>query len=181
MKRYIITGAPGVGKTTLLNALASNGHQTFEEISRKIILSEQKNNSNRTPWGDTLGFSELIIQYTTQELKPPITALTFVDRGLADSIAYLKLKQLPIKDALLTFDYHRYYYKQVFMLPPWKQIYRQDPQRLQTYSESLLLHELLLETYRELDFEITLLPKADIEERVKFIEGSVQQKKSTFV
>ncbi|AUC15481.1 hypothetical protein BTO06_10165 [Tenacibaculum sp. SZ-18] len=169
MKRYIITGAPSTGKTTLINRLQKNDHTVFEEVSRKIIISEQKKNSNKTPWEDVFGFTNLVYQQTIKELSTPIFKHAFVDRGLADNIAYLLLKKQPVSDDFLDFNYHKFYHKTVLFCPLWKEIYTQDEQRLQTFGEAKELEQLLLKTYISLGFKILEIPKTTVEKRVEFI------------
>ena len=36
-KRFVVTGGPGGGKTTLLDALAARGHRVAPEAARRII------------------------------------------------------------------------------------------------------------------------------------------------
>ena len=172
-KRYIITGAPGTGKTTLVNALNRKGHTTFEEVSRKVIMSEQRINGIKTPWQDMVGFTNSVYDQTINELALPTTEFSFVDRGLADNIAYLRLKKSPISIKFLNFDYKKFYHSTVFFLPIWKEIYLQDEQRLQSFEEAKKLQFLLLKTYKKLDFSIELLPKLAISKRVQFIESKI--------
>ncbi|MGE4512409.1 MAG: AAA family ATPase, partial [Chryseobacterium sp.] len=37
---FVITGGPGTGKTTLLNALSANLYKTIQEAARAIIREE---------------------------------------------------------------------------------------------------------------------------------------------
>lgn len=53
-KRYIITGAPGTGKTNVIDTLQQYGYSCYGEISREIIRTQQKVNSDKTPWMDWL-------------------------------------------------------------------------------------------------------------------------------
>ncbi len=175
MKRFIITGAPGTGKTTLINTLHKKGYTTFEEVSRRVIISEQQNNGTKTPWQDVEAFTNLVYEQTKKELNIAIQSCAFVDRGLADNIAYLKQKKLPIAEKFLTFDYHKYYHTHVFILPIWKDIYVQDEQRLQSFDEAERLHILLMETYQNLGFSLQLLPKQSVEERWKFIKNYIDK------
>ncbi|MEM6720902.1 MAG: AAA family ATPase [Bacteroidota bacterium] len=169
MKRYIITGAPGTGKTTLLNALQQQGYCTFEEVSRRVIVSQQNIKGTKTPWQDIVGFTEIVYQQTVQELALPLTSNAFVDRGLADTIAYLKLKHHPIPKKLQQFEYKNYYHATVFLMPIWEEIYTTDSQRLQSFEEASQLQELLIEVYQKLGFSIITLPKVSVAERFEFI------------
>ena len=58
-KKYIITGAPGTGKTTLINLLKPI-IPCMEEVARKVIISEQENNKNGVPWENINRFIELV-------------------------------------------------------------------------------------------------------------------------
>ncbi|MCH2194820.1 AAA family ATPase [Kordia sp.] len=174
MKRYIITGAPGTGKTTLLNALQQQGYCTFKEVSRRVIVSQQNINGTKTPWQDIIGFTELVSQQIVQELALPLTSDAFVDRGLADTIAYLNLKNHPIPKKLQQFDYKNYYHTMVFLLPIWEEIYIIDSQRLQSFEEASKLQDLIIEVYQKLGFSIIMLPKASITERLKFITNFIE-------
>lgn len=49
MKRYILTGTPGSGKTSVLHALKSLGYSVVEEAATDVIALEQKR-GNPEPW-----------------------------------------------------------------------------------------------------------------------------------
>ncbi len=49
MKRYILTGTPGAGKTSILRALAERGTQTVEEAATAVIAQEQARGEDE-PW-----------------------------------------------------------------------------------------------------------------------------------
>ena len=174
MKRHIISGAPGTGKTTLINALQNSGYCVFEEVSRKIIHSQQQIRGNKTPWGDVHGFTKLVYKQTIKELNTPIKQHAFADRSLADSIPYLLLKKQPVPDYFLNFDYHKFYQKTVYFCPLWEEIFIQDCQRLQSFEESKELEYLLLNTYKKLGFSILHIPKTKVLERLNFIISTLK-------
>ena len=41
MKRYILTGTPGAGKTSILRMLAARGHSVVEEAATSLIALGQ--------------------------------------------------------------------------------------------------------------------------------------------
>lgn len=41
MRRYILTGTPGAGKTSILRELAALGHHTVAEAATDVIAAEQ--------------------------------------------------------------------------------------------------------------------------------------------
>ncbi len=172
-KRIIITGAPGTGKTSLIDILQKKGHACFSEISRQIIIKQQQQQSNKTPWGDLFGFTNLVYHQTVEELHIPIQKNTFVDRGLPDIIAYLKTKFEVIPDYLLNFPFKEYYNNTVFLAPFWEEIYVGDPQRLQSSKDAIEIHNNLLQVYTALDFKIEILPKTTLTKRIEFIQSII--------
>ncbi|WP_207386112.1 AAA family ATPase [Protofrankia symbiont of Coriaria ruscifolia] len=49
MKRYILTGAPGAGKTTILRTLWDRGHEVVDEAATAVIAAEQAQGDTE-PW-----------------------------------------------------------------------------------------------------------------------------------
>ena len=44
LKKIVITGGPGSGKTSLIDFLEENGYQCQHEISRQVTLEAKKGN-----------------------------------------------------------------------------------------------------------------------------------------
>ncbi len=64
MTRYILTGAPGAGKTALLRLLERRGYAVVEEAATDVIALEQAR-GREEPWTDP-GFIDLIIALQKQ-------------------------------------------------------------------------------------------------------------------
>ena len=169
-KKHIITGAPGTGKTTVLNLLKET-LPCMDEVSRRVIIDEQKKNSNGMPWGDINRFTNLVFNTTKQELLNTNTLIC--DRSLLDLEAYLNVANKTIPDYLQKFPYHENYHKTVFFAPTWFDIYCKDSQRLQEFNYYLKLEKALLKQYKKRNFEIIILPKSSPLERKKLILDSI--------
>jgi predicted ATPase len=166
-RRIIITGGPGAGKSSLLEALRLKGYACQAEAARRVI--QQYYSQNCTPWGDRQSFICHVGAQIEKDLQEPLNGLTFYDRGMLDCIAYAREANLPVPEALQQFDPFAYYHRQVFILPPWPQIYRKEPARQQEFSEAVLLYHSIVSTYQAYGFRLIEVPQLALEERVGFV------------
>lgn len=172
---YVITGGPGSGKTTLINALRSQGYFCTTEAGRGIIQDQVAINGRALPWQDRALFAELMLcwEMRSYHLAEETTGLVFFDRGIADVEAYLRLMTIPIPEhvskAVMSFPYN----STVFIAPPWREIFHPDLERKQDFAEAERTYHALIATYRELPCELIELPRASVEERMKFILGLI--------
>ena len=58
----VITGGPGTGKTTIIDALIEQGYACFPEISRQITLEAKKQGIEQLFLEKPLLFSELLLE-----------------------------------------------------------------------------------------------------------------------
>lgn len=170
-KKYIITGGPGAGKTSLLQALERAGYFCSEEASRRVIAEEVSKGSQCLPWINLPCFAgkvlnRMINAYTETAAN---TGITFFDRGIPDIIAYLKAAAQPVDDRYYNALSQHPYQPIAFILPPWKNIYVNDAERWQTYEEAVHLYASIRETYQALGFTLIEMPLASVEDRMDFI------------
>lgn len=170
---FVLTGGPGVGKTSLIEALARAGFRTVPEDARAIIKEQVEIGQDGLPWANKGNYAELMFNaslksYKTQKDNPSSTAI-FFDRGILDSICYMKMENIPIPNDVLEKTKNHPYNKQVFILPPWKEIYKTDTERKQNWQEVLFTYQKMKETYLEFGYTIIEVPKTDIKGRVAFI------------
>ncbi|SFW74535.1 Predicted ATPase [Sinomicrobium oceani] len=167
----IITGGPGMGKTSVLEQLSIMGYHSVEETGRSIIQKELKTDGNRLPWLDKEGFAMAMFQQSLKDFQnvSEKSGLTFFDRGIPDVIGYLKLCNISIPETMWQAAEEKRYYPKVFITPPWKSIYVNDAERKQTFEEAVATYHIMKETYSFLGYELVELPKTTVLKRAKFI------------
>jgi predicted ATPase len=96
------------------------------------------------------------------------------DRGVPDVAAYLRLCALPVPPhvdkAVRLFRYHR----QVFVAPPWREIFAQDAERKQSFAEAEATHQAVVATYSDLGYELIPLPLDTVEKRAQFVLAAIR-------
>ena len=168
---HIITGGPGSGKTSVIEALRARGYPCVDEVGRKLIREQLLIGGNALPWADQAKFLELMLSRSmgdyerVGDTKGPV----FFDRGIPELAGYCRLVKIPelphVARAAELFRYSR----TVFVMPPWKEIYRNDAERKQDFAEAIASYEAAIGTYREFGYEPVDVPKLSVPERTDFI------------
>ncbi|CAI8875556.1 AAA family ATPase [Chryseobacterium sp. IT-36CA2] len=174
---YIITGGPGAGKTTLLDELNKNGLETVPEEGRKIIKEQIDSNGEGLPWLNKELFAELMFKESVKSYLK-ISQMNnvrpvFFDRGILDTMGYMRLENIPIPAFMEAKAREMVYHNNVFILPPWKEIYKNDPERKQTFEKAILTFECMKEIYQEYGYSLIEVPKAAVENRARFILDAI--------
>jgi len=99
----------------------------------------------------------------------PADRLVFFDRGIPDAIAYLKVAGLEVKPDYYSALARHPYQHQVFILPPWEEIYVHDSERWQSFEEAVSIHAAITETYSSCGFEIIDVPRLSVAHRAAYI------------
>lgn len=175
-KFFVITGGPGVGKTTLLDGLQQRNFYYVPEIARQLIQEQLAIDRKALPWGNTELYKELMLErsvesYTLAAQKS--TEIIFFDRSILDTLCYARLINSPITNEMNEYATRYRYNKKVFILPPWQEIYETDNERKQTWEEAVLTYEMMADTYEKYDYELVEVPKIKVEERVNFVIRSI--------
>lgn len=170
---FVLTGGPGSGKTTLIETLKRAGFATAPEAGRGVIRDQMAIGGVALPWQDRALFAELMLSWELRSWHAAHTQSgpVFFDRGVPDTIGYLRLCGLPVPDHAVNAARRFPYARRVLVAPPWPEIFAQDDERKQTLDEAIRTHDSVAATYAELGYELVPLPLAPVEERVRFILG----------
>jgi predicted ATPase len=168
---FVVTGGPGSGKSTLIEALARAGYARSVEAGRGVIRDQVAIGGTALPWSDPPAFAELMLSWEMRSyrLAQAEAGPVLFDRGVPDVAGYLRLLGLPVpahmETAAATFRYNR----RVFIAPPWPEIFRQDRERKQDLDEAAQTYGAMVATYRGYGYELVELPRATVDERVRFV------------
>lgn len=166
----ILTGAPGSGKSAVLNVLRKIGHECVDEPAREILAEQRSVGGRGLPAEDPRLFTELLLSrslfnYRRMERRG---SLLLFDRGIPDVVGYGKYYGLDTTHMLRAARQYRYA-KTVFVTPAWEAIYRTDDERTMTYDEARLFGDGINNIYEELGYDLVTLPLESPESRARFI------------
>jgi len=168
-RRVIFTGGPGAGKTTLLTALAGQGYACVHDCARAIIQDRLRRGLSARP--DPAEFAKAILRMDIERYReaPTDADLVFFDRAIPDALCMLNnlglLSMAEAEQYLLDFPYFR----QVFVAPPWEEIYTTDNERDQQFTDAVRVHSWASDWYGALGFELIELPRLPVEQRCEFV------------
>ena len=172
----VVTGGPGSGKSSLIDAMAQRGLRTMPEAGRAIIRDQIKIGGKALPWADRALFAELMLGWELRSYQEALAsdALVLMDRGMPDVVGYLTLCGLPVpahfETAAKTYPYN----KRVFLAPYWDAIFTQDTERKQDRQEAEATGMVMAETYGRLGYQIVELPLVGIEQRADFVAENLR-------
>lgn len=167
----VVTGGPGSGKTTLIELLRGAGFATTPEAGRAIIQDQTVIGGPALPWADPALFAELMLAWEIRSYRWALRqdGPVFFDHAIPGLPGYHRLMGLDVpphvEAAVGAFPYRR----EVFIAPPWPEIYRTDTERRQTLDEAERTHDAAVESYTRYGYRLVELPRAAPEERLRFV------------
>jgi len=167
---YVITGGPGFGKTLLIEELQQLGYHCSGEFARELILSQQESGGEILPWKNAKLFQQNILQKRIAFFDSvPDGSLAFADRGIPDQLAFARYRGFRASEVLIECAEKYRYAPQVFVTPPWPEIFTNDAIRTETFEEALRIHESIVKTYLDLNYQIIELPLLPVKQRINYL------------
>lgn len=179
MSSFILTGAPGAGKTAVLRLLEVRGHPVIEEAATDVIALGHALGLAE-PWQDA-GFigKVLALQRRRQEaVRAGDGAVVFFDRSPVCTLAlsrYLGASPSPrfageIERAVA----EGHYETTAFFIRNQGNVAATAARRI-SFEDSLRFERIHEQAYRELGFQLLEVPAGPLADRVALISQTVRQ------
>jgi predicted ATPase len=177
MKRYIITGTPGCGKTSILRLLEVAGYPVVEEAATDIIAMRQAQGVAE-PHTQPSFIDDIANLQKHRQMQPldPSVRVQFFDRSPVCTYALSRWLGYPISTTLAN-EMERIcaghvYEKRVFFIENLGFCEPTAARRI-TFNDALKFEQVHEQTYREFDFECVRIAAGDLFGRVEQIKGYV--------
>jgi predicted ATPase len=178
MRRYIITGAPGAGKTTILAALRDDGYAVVDEAATDVIARRHARGVDE-PWRDEDFVDEITLlqRDRQQQPPPPATPVQVFDRSPICTLALAHYIGRPATPTLAR-EVERVvaagiYEPRVFIVRLLGFITPTAARRI-TLAQSVRFEGFHEQAYRDHGFELVEVPAAAVEERVRLVDRHIR-------
>ncbi|HTZ95719.1 MAG TPA: AAA family ATPase [Terriglobales bacterium] len=179
MQRFILTGAPGSGKTAILRQLESDGFGVVEEAATDVIALAQARGIAE-PWNDPSFIDAVINLQKQRQLRASRQpdAIQFHDRSAICTAALAAYLGHPFPDTLSReLDRIRaegIYQNRVFFVRNLGFIKPTDARRI-SFEETLRFERIHEETYRQFGFAIVFIEPGSLSDRVAAIRAAISR------
>jgi predicted ATPase len=187
VKRYVVTGAPGAGKTSVLEALEAQGFLVIPEAATELIAREQSRGVVE-PWWSS-GFVDRVARRQIEHVEQADRAnhaehaeaeLQLLDRSLVCTLAlerYLDLPPSPLLATALDAMLHdETYQRDVFFVRLLPFVVPSAVRRI-TYQEAVEFEQVHEQTYLELGSRLIDVPPGPVAERAELIRSRVEERR----
>ena len=177
MSRFIITGAPGCGKSAVFSSLRQKGSICMGSDIDLLIKEQSQLIRGIFPWSNARYFAQNCLgrMWKTYERSKKHNQIVFFDHGIPDLMVYLRHENVPVLPIYLDTYENCKYYPVVFVCQISSIGFPEEElTHKYTIQEVLKIEELIHDTYRQLDFEVVKLTAANPESNIQLILDKIQ-------
>ncbi|GAA3580517.1 AAA family ATPase [Kribbella ginsengisoli] len=174
MRRYILTGTPGSGKTSILRCLEQTGCQVVEEAATTVIAQAQAVGESE-PWSRTSFIDDIVALQRQRQLETSGSVQVF-DRSPVCTHALVIYLGQPVSPALSEelerVVSERIYERRVFFIRNIG-FCQQSAARRISFQESLAFEKVHEASYRLFGYELVDIPAGDLAQRVALVTSLI--------
>lgn len=174
MKRFIVTGTPGAGKTAIILQLERDGFSVVEEAATDEIALEQARGIAE-PWTHP-SFIDAVANLQKQRQMRAAGEVQFHDRSVVCTAALASYLGHPVSTTLSRelerIQTETIYQRRVFFVRNLGFIIPTQARRI-SFEEALRFERIHEETYRNFGFEIFFVEPGSVADRVAVIKAAI--------
>ncbi|MFG2888167.1 ATP-binding protein [Streptomyces sp. NPDC048248] len=176
MRRYVLTGTPGAGKTSILRCLAELGYRVVEEAATAVIAQAQAHGED-APWTRASFIDDIVDLQRLRQLEASATdSVQVFDRSPVCTYALAKYLGLPVSRAL-TAEIERItagqiYDRKVLFIRNLGFCEPTGARRI-SLQESLVFERVHEQSYRAFGYELIDVPADRLARRVAAVTSAI--------
>ena len=166
---WILTGAPGSGKTAILEGLRGS-LRCVDEPARRILAEQRAIGGSGVPDMDPARFVELLVEVAVADHERASLSggPMLFDRGIPDCIAYAIHLGVDPGPSVQASDRYRYH-EEVLIVEPWEEIYTTDDERTMSFADTIAFHSVLVQVYKRAGYRSIVVPRGSAKDRAGFV------------
>ena len=178
MRRFIITGAPGAGKTAILRQLELDGFSVVEEAATDVIAAAQARGTVQ-PWKHPSFIDDIAHLQRDRQIRASYQPdeVQFHDRCAVCTAALALYLGHPVSPFLAS-ELERVrkeavYQRRVFFIRHLGFVTPTEARRI-SFEETVRFEKLHEETYRDFGFELVSVEAGSLVERVSIVKAAIR-------